>query len=138
MNEVFRKLALKVSNVTGKPAIFLLALLVIAVWALSGPVFGFSDTWQLFINTGTTVATFLMVFLIQNTQNRDSKALHIKLDELLRKKKGTSSDKYVNVEELKEFDAELMTFFNINQRKDFESAKRLYSFFQDGSASPAI
>ena len=84
MNEKFRKFAHWTSCVTGSPWAFLLAVLVIVVWILTGPVFGFSDTWQLIINTGTTIITFLMVFLIQNTQNRDARALHLKLDELLR------------------------------------------------------
>src|SRR5262245_20260792 len=68
----------------GRPSAFGLALLVIIVWGLTGPVFSYSDTWQLAINTGTTIVTFLMVFLIQNTQNRDSQAIHLKLDELIR------------------------------------------------------
>jgi len=84
MNEFFRKFAHKTSEVTGSPWAFLTAVSIIAVWAITGPIFGFSDTWQLIINTGTTIITFLMVFLIQNTQNRDAKAMHIKLDELLR------------------------------------------------------
>jgi low affinity Fe/Cu permease len=84
MNEMFRKFAHWTSCVTGSPWAFLLAVLVIVVWTLTGPVFGFSDTWQLVINTGTTIITFLMVFLIQNTQNRDARAIHLKLDELLR------------------------------------------------------
>jgi len=84
VNEHFRKFAHWTSCVTGSPWAFLVAVLVILVWAVSGPLFGFSDTWQLVINTGTTIVTFLMVFLIQNTQNRDAKAIHLKLDELLR------------------------------------------------------
>jgi low affinity Fe/Cu permease len=68
----------------GHPSAFVLALLVIAAWAITGPIFHWSDTWQLIINTGTTIVTFLMVFLIQNTQNRDSEAIHLKLDELIR------------------------------------------------------
>jgi low affinity Fe/Cu permease len=84
MKEIFRKFAQATSNVTGTPGVFLAAVLVIVVWGLSGPLFGFSDTWQLVINTGTTIVTFLMVFLIQNTQNRDSLAIHLKLDELIR------------------------------------------------------
>jgi low affinity Fe/Cu permease len=84
MREMFRKFAQKASNLVGSPAAFLLAVAVIVVWAVTGPVFHFSDTWQLVINTGTTIITFLMVFLIQNTQNRDAKAIHLKLDELIR------------------------------------------------------
>jgi low affinity Fe/Cu permease len=84
MKELFRRFSQRVSDVLGTPWAFVLALLVIAVWAVSGPVFRFSDTWQLLINTGTTIVTFLMVFIIQNTQNRDARAIHLKLDELLR------------------------------------------------------
>ena len=83
MNELFRRFAHGASEVAGSAGAFLLAGAVVAVWAVSGPLFGFSDTWQLVINTGTTVVTFLMVFLIQNTQNRDSRAFHAKLDELI-------------------------------------------------------
>src|SRR5512140_1078034 len=72
------------AHVTGQPATFVLAVLIILIWATTGPLFKFSDTWQLVINTGTTIITFLMVFLIQNTQNRDSEATHLKLDELIR------------------------------------------------------
>lgn len=84
MHELFRKFATKASEVVGSSWAFLVAVGVLVAWAISGPVFHFSDTWQLIINTGTTIITFLMVFLIQNTQNRDAKAIHLKLDELLR------------------------------------------------------
>jgi low affinity Fe/Cu permease len=84
MNQLFRPFAQTVSRIMGSPWAFLAALAVILAWAVSGSFFGYSDTWQLVINTGTTIVTFLMVFLIQNTQNRDAKALHLKLDELLR------------------------------------------------------
>jgi low affinity Fe/Cu permease len=84
MNGIFRKFANKTSEIVGSPWAFIAAVAIIVTWAVSGPVFGFSDTWQLVINTGTTIITFLMVFLIQNTQNRDAKAIHLKLDELLR------------------------------------------------------
>ena len=80
----FTRLAKKASTFTGRPACFALALGIIVAWAVTGPLFGFSDTWQLVINTGTTVITFLMVFLIQSTQNRDTEAMQIKLDELIR------------------------------------------------------
>jgi low affinity Fe/Cu permease len=83
-SERFHWFAARTSLVLGSPWAFFLALAIVVVWLLSGPVFHFSDTWQLVINTGTTIVTFLMVFLIQNTQNRDAKALHLKLDELIR------------------------------------------------------
>jgi low affinity Fe/Cu permease len=79
----FGRLAVVTARLTGRPATFLLAVAVVIVWAVTGPLFGFSDTWQLVINTGTTVVTFLMVFLIQATQNRDTMALQLKLDELI-------------------------------------------------------
>src|SRR5689334_13800889 len=84
MNEFFRKFANKTSEITGSSWAFITAAAIIIIWAVTGPLFGFSDTWQLVINTGTTIITFLMVFLIQNTQNRDAKAMHLKLDELIR------------------------------------------------------
>jgi low affinity Fe/Cu permease len=84
MNELFRHFAKKAADVLGTVWAFLIAVIVIVVWAVTGPYFKFSETWQLIINTGTTIVTFLMVFLIQNTQNRDARAIHLKLDELLR------------------------------------------------------
>lgn len=88
MKETFRKFAENTANVVGSYWAFLIAALTVIVWAISGPLFGFSDTWQLVINTGTTVVTFLMVFLIQNTQNRAERVTSLKLDELLRAMKG--------------------------------------------------
>ncbi len=88
MKHVFRKFAAMVATASGSPWAFLLAFLVIVVWAVTGPIFNFSDTWQLVINTGTTIITFLMVFLIQNTQNRDAVAIQLKLDELIRAVEG--------------------------------------------------
>ena len=84
MGQKFAHFAQRVATLAGHYQTFLVALLVIAVWAVTGPLFGFSDTWQLVINTGTTIVTFLMVFLIQNTQNRDALAMQLKLDELIR------------------------------------------------------
>jgi low affinity Fe/Cu permease len=99
MNDFFHKVATHVSYVVGTAWSFLIAIIVIIVWLVTGPLFNFSDTWQLIINTGTTIVTFLMVFLIQNTQNRDAKAIHLKLDELLRAHKGARTG-LVNIEEI--------------------------------------
>src|SRR5467141_1664116 len=85
---LFARFANRTAHAVGHPFTFIIALAVVIIWAATGPLFSFSDTWQLVINTGTTIITFLMVFLIQNTQNRDAKAIHLKLDELLRGVKG--------------------------------------------------
>ena len=105
MHEFFRKVAHKTSDTVGSAWAFVVAALLIIVWAIVGPVFHFSDTWQLFINTGTTILTFLMVFLIQNTQNRDSHAVHLKLDELIRAI-DPARNKIINVEEMKDEELE--------------------------------
>jgi low affinity Fe/Cu permease len=99
IDESFRRVAERASRVVGSAPAFVIAFLIVVVWAVSGPVFGFSDTWQLVINTATTIVTFLMVFLIQNTQNRDSRALHLKLDELILHTKGADNE-VVNFKEL--------------------------------------
>ncbi len=96
---LFDRFAKRTAGASGSPAAFGIAFLVIAVWAITGPIFGFSDTWQLMINTGTTIVTFLMVFLIQNTQNRDSHAVQLKLDELIRAVEGAHVA-LIDVEEL--------------------------------------
>lgn len=98
-NDVFRRIASSTSHFVGSPWAFVGAASVVLVWAVTGPLFGFSDTWQLVINTGTTIVTFLMVFLIQNTQNRDSHALHLKLDELIRANR-RARDQLIDLEKL--------------------------------------
>jgi low affinity Fe/Cu permease len=86
--DMFRHVARNVSDALGRPGAFWIAVAMIAVWASTGPIFHFSDTWQLVINTGTTIITFLMVFIIQNTQNRDNKSIHLKIDELIKAARG--------------------------------------------------
>ncbi|MEO8863380.1 MAG: low affinity iron permease family protein [Candidatus Saccharimonadales bacterium] len=110
MKDSFRRLATKVSNAVGGAYVFFAAVFFVIAWAVTGPLFHYSNTWQLFINTGTTICTFLMVFLIQSTQNRDGKAMQLKLDELLRVTQA-ARDTFVDLEqltddELAELDAE--------------------------------
>ena len=103
----FAKFANRTSRAAGHPAAFCVAVLVILGWAVCGPIFGYSDTWQLIINTGTTIITFLMVFLIQNTQNRDSTAMHLKLDELIRAL-DSAQNTVMNLEELGDKDLQVI------------------------------
>jgi low affinity Fe/Cu permease len=122
MNEFFRKFAQVSSHVVGSPWAFLTAVVVLILWAASGSIFHYSDTWQLIINTGTTIITFLMVFLIQNTQNRDAKAIHLKLDELIKAVTG-ARNKLVDLEE-----------FSDDELKELESEfKRIHDVGDGGS-----
>ncbi|HVX31331.1 MAG TPA: low affinity iron permease family protein [Nitrolancea sp.] len=105
MRDRFARFAAAASRLTGTYWAFLIAAAVIVVWALCGPVFGYSDTWQLVINTGTTIVTFLMVFLIQNSQNRESRATQLKLDELIRSIQN-ASDRFIDIEGADEEDLE--------------------------------
>ena len=107
MDRFFTRIATSISIAAGQPLTFLLALGVILIWGITGPIFNFSDTWQLIINTGTTIVTFLMVFLIQNAQNRDAAAMQAKLDELLRAV-GKARDRFIGVEHLTEREIELI------------------------------
>lgn len=124
MKEVFRKFAHHASVAMGSPWAFMAAVTVIVVWAVTGPLFHFSDTWQLVINTGTTIITFLMVFLIQNTQNRDAQALQLKLDELLRAMKGARTG-LVALEDLSDEElAKLQTEFErMHEHYDHKTGK---------------
>ena len=103
MNEMFRKFAYKSSEALGSPISFIVALFIVIGWAAVGPLYNYSDTWQLVINTGTTIITFLMVFLIQNTQNRDTKLIQIKIDELIRAM-DTARNQLLNLENLTDKD----------------------------------
>ena len=101
MNHLFERIASRVAAAAGQPLAFVLALAIIIGWGVSGPLFGWSDTWQLVINTGTTIVTFLMVFLIQNAQNRDAAAIQAKLDELIRAIEG-ARNQFIGIEHLTE------------------------------------
>jgi low affinity Fe/Cu permease len=114
--DLFRKFAHGAAHAVGTPWAFVIAALLIITWAISGPIFGFSDTWQLVINTGTTIVTFLMVFLIQNTQNRDAKAMHLKLDELIRSIKG-ARNRLVDLEDMSDKELDKL-------QRDFERLRK--------------
>ncbi len=122
--KTFTRIANTVAYASGLPLTFILCALVVVVWAVSGPVFGFSDTWQLVINTGTTIVTFLMVFLIQNTQNRDGAAIQAKLDELIRV--GRGHNHFIGIEHLTETEVEEIRLKceQAAQRHDKEIAER--------------
>ncbi len=120
MSPGYASIAKAVSRVTGRPQAFVLALAVIGLWIVTGPIFGFSDTWQLVVNTGTTVVTFLMVFLIQNTQNRDTQAMQIKLDELIRATSGAHNA----LLDLEELDAQDLERFRKRYERLAEAARR--------------
>jgi len=112
----FERFANWATNATGSSAAFIIAASVIIIWIVTGPVFHYSDTWQLIINTGTTIITFLMVFLIQKSQNKDSKAIHLKLNELIASHQGTSN-RMVNIEDLTEIELDHLHKFYVRLGK---------------------
>lgn len=109
---IFDKFATNVTKSTGRPGTFIFALALVFIWGLTGPLFKFSDTWQLVINTGTTIITFLMVFIIQQTQNKDTMAIHLKLNELIASSK-TASNRLIDVEDLTAEELEVLKKFYI-------------------------
>jgi low affinity Fe/Cu permease len=135
--EKFEKFSQQVTHAVGRPWAFFIALLVIVLWAVTGPLFDFGDTWQLVINTGTTIVTFLMVFLIQQTQNKDGKAMELKLNELVAATKG-ASNRLIDVEALTEDDLDVLHGFyrqlvelaqrdrDLTESHSLEEAERLH------------
>lgn len=122
--DLFGKAAAKTSGWVGSPWAFLAALAIIILWAASGRSFHYSDTWQLVINTGTTIVTFLIVFLIQNTQNRDARALHLKLDELIRSVHEAHND-MISVEKLSDAELQVLTRKYDRIRTEYESRRKV-------------
>jgi low affinity Fe/Cu permease len=141
MNMFFRKFAQVTSDLVGSPWAFVLGVAVIVGWGLAGPIFRYSDTWQLVINTSTTIVTFLMVFVIQNTQNRDAKAIHLKLDELIRGVKGARTEMVAletcTDEELAAFQKEFEKL-HVRLAKRADIAAKAASSLRRGGASDAV
>jgi low affinity Fe/Cu permease len=135
MHEAFRKFAQRMAGWVGSPWAFVGSIVLITCWAFSGPIFDFSDTWQLVINTGTTIITFLMVFLIQNTQNRDAKAMHLKLDELLRAV-GKARTGLVDLEEMTDAEIEQLQaeFKKLRAQKALELERSMKGAERRGSS----
>jgi len=143
--ERFEQFSQRVTHAVGRPWAFLIALLVIIAWAITGPLFGFGDTWQLVINTGTTIVTFLMVFLIQQTQNKDSKAMELKLNELVAATKG-ASNRLIDEEALTEDDLDVLHGYyrqlvelsqrdqDLTESHSLEEAERLHGAKSGGKA----
>ncbi|MBO9571353.1 MAG: low affinity iron permease family protein [Chitinophagaceae bacterium] len=112
IKKAFDRFSTKVTQITGRPGTFLAALIIVIIWGITGPIFNYSDTWQLVINTGTTIITFLMVFVIQQSQNKDTVALHLKLNELIAATQG-ASNRLIDVEDLTEEELQALKKFYI-------------------------
>ncbi len=136
VRDAFGIFARKTSNILGSAWAFVVAIAVIVIWAATGHAFGYSDTWQLIINTGTTIVTFLMVFLIQNTQNRDAKAVHLKLDELIRAL-GGARNKLVDLEKLSDDELKTLEEEFERLRKKAEGAKEKVEELQETASERA-
>ncbi len=128
--DIFEKLSFRLTRFSGSTPAFVLSLSIVVLWALSGPFFNFSETWQLVINTGTTIITFLMVFLIQRTQNKDSMAIQLKLNELIASSAG-ASNRMVEIEDISEAELELL-------KKHFKKLARLFDAEQNLKESHSI
>jgi low affinity Fe/Cu permease len=137
MNLWFSRFASETSQIVGHPYMFLLAVVVLVIWAASGPFFHFSDTWQLIINTGTTIVTFLVVFLIQNTQNRDAKALHLKLDELIRSHHPANDD-LIDIQKLSDEELDELEMRYERIRKECEARRAASKSAAAGDADKII
>ena len=137
LTDRFNKFARHVSEVAGTAWTSLAAILIIVIWAVTGPLFGFSDTWQLVINTGTTIITFIMVFIIQNTQNRDAKAMHLKVDELIRAMHGARNS-LVDLEDMAddELNALAEEFAALHERERDAFEERGHSLLPDECEKP--
>jgi low affinity Fe/Cu permease len=139
LSALFQKMSNKVTRATGSPYAFIIALTVVIIWAITGPLFGFSDTWQLVINTGTTIITFLMVFIIQQSQNKDTTAIQLKLNELIACNE-RASNRLVDIEDLTEEELEKIKKFyvklsdlaekenDVNQSHSLSEAENLHEF----------
>lgn len=124
--KLFDKFSNAVTSATGSPAAFITAMFIIILWVVTGPIFNFSDTWQLVINTGTTIITFLMVFVIQQSQNKDSMALHLKLNELIAATKG-ASNRLIDIEDLTEEELKTLKKFYVKLSALAENENDLFS-----------
>lgn len=134
INALFDKFSNKITKVSGKPVTFITAFLLIVIWAICGPIFGFSDTWQLIINTSTTIITFLMVFVIQQSQNKDTMALQLKLNELIASQK-KASNRLIDIEDLTSDELEVLKKFYVKLAR---LSKKDSNIYQSHSIEEAV